>query len=276
MKLSSNLLGMSALCAVLGSHALTCAASDAHASTNVPAGVIQPAIATQTAQAVQTSAAVQTTAQIKTQTAASAQTSVLASKPAASFGDIAPGSFADTANSATSSAVDAAAAAGGIDPGLRHRQLNADSSLLSMITTSPSSSDDDTVADDDDKAAPRAPFKAVDVSDFLQIGRASWYGGDFHGHRTADGSRFNMNAFTAAHRTLPLGSYLRVTNQANGKSVIVKINDRGPYARNRVLDLSYAAAKVIGVIHAGIARVKIQGLSPAEARAETTVASTDK
>lgn len=275
MKLSSNLLGMSALCAALGGHALSCMATEASIAAPVPAGAVQTATAAQTAQAAQAPAAVQTTAQ--TQTAAPAQASILASKAATTNG-IAPGSFADTASSATSSAVDAAAQAGGIDPGLRHRQLNDDGSLLSMITTTPSSDDDtaDGAADDSDKTASRAPFRAVDVSDFLQVGRASWYGGGFHGRRTADGSRFNMNAFTAAHRTLPLGSYLRVTNQANGKSVIVKINDRGPYARNRVLDLSYAAAKVIGVIHAGIARVKLEGLSPAEARAETTVASTDK
>ncbi|CAJ3257349.1 rare lipoprotein A family protein [Burkholderia pseudomallei] len=75
-----------------------------------------------------------------------------------------------------------------------------------------------------------------------------------------------MNEFTAAHRTLPLASYVRVTNQANGKSVVVKINDRGPFSRGRILDLSYAAAKVIGLVHAGTARVKIQGLSPEEAR----------
>lgn len=88
----------------------------------------------------------------------------------------------------------------------------------------------------------------------------------FHGRRTANGERFNMNEFTAAHRTLPLASYVRVTNQANGKSVVVKINDRGPFSRGRILDLSYAAAKVIGLVRAGTARVKIQGLSPEEAR----------
>ncbi|WP_259658392.1 septal ring lytic transglycosylase RlpA family protein, partial [Burkholderia pseudomallei] len=110
------------------------------------------------------------------------------------------------------------------------------------------------------------PIDAADISDFRQTGRASWYGKGFHGRRTANGERFNMNEFTAAHRTLPLASYVRVTNQANGKSVVVKINDRGPFSRGRILDLSYAAAKVIGLVHAGTARVKIQGLSPEEAR----------
>ncbi|EIF79673.1 rare lipoprotein A family protein, partial [Burkholderia pseudomallei 354a] len=110
------------------------------------------------------------------------------------------------------------------------------------------------------------PIDAADISDFRQTGRASWYGKGFHGRRTANGERFNMNEFTAAHRTLPLASYVRVTNQANGKSVVVKINDRGPFSRGRILDLSYAAAKVIGLVRAGTARVKIQGLSPEEAR----------
>ncbi|KVE35153.1 septal ring lytic transglycosylase RlpA family protein [Burkholderia sp. TSV86] len=112
------------------------------------------------------------------------------------------------------------------------------------------------------------PLDAADASGFSQVGKASWYGkGDgFHGRRTANGERFNMNELTAAHRTLPLASYVRVTNQANGKSVVVKINDRGPFSRGRILDLSYAAAKVIGLVHSGIARVKVQGLSPEEAR----------
>jgi rare lipoprotein A len=110
------------------------------------------------------------------------------------------------------------------------------------------------------------PLDAADASDFRQVGRASWYGRDFHGRRTANGERFNMNALTAAHRTLPLSSYIRVTNPENGRWVVVKVNDRGPYKRGRVLDLSYAAAKMIGLIHAGTGRVKIEGLSPTEAR----------
>ncbi len=110
------------------------------------------------------------------------------------------------------------------------------------------------------------PIAAADVSDFRQTGKASWYGKAFHGRRTANGERFNMNALTAAHRTLPLASYIRVTNQSNGKSVVVKVNDRGPFARGRVLDLSYAAAKLIGLVHSGTGRVKIQGLSPQEAQ----------
>jgi rare lipoprotein A len=104
------------------------------------------------------------------------------------------------------------------------------------------------------------------IADFEQQGRASWYGRAFHGRKTASGERFNMNALTAAHRTLPLSSWVRVTNQANNKSVVVKITDRGPYARGRIIDLSYAAAAVIGMRGVGTSAVKIEGLSPQEAR----------
>ena len=106
------------------------------------------------------------------------------------------------------------------------------------------------------------------VSDFHQIGRASWYGRGFHGRRTANGERFDMHALTAAHRTLPLGSYVRVTNPATSRSVVVRINDRGPYARGRIIDLSMAAAAALDMRHAGTARVQIEGLTRQEARAE--------
>ncbi|WP_405044908.1 MULTISPECIES: septal ring lytic transglycosylase RlpA family protein [Paraburkholderia] len=105
------------------------------------------------------------------------------------------------------------------------------------------------------------------VSDFHQTGRASWYGRGFHGRRTANGERYDMHALTAAHRTLPLGSYVRVTNPATSRSVVVRINDRGPYARGRVIDLSMAAAAVLDMRHAGTARVQIEGLTQQEARA---------
>ncbi|MFT0170951.1 septal ring lytic transglycosylase RlpA family protein [Paraburkholderia mimosarum] len=105
-----------------------------------------------------------------------------------------------------------------------------------------------------------------DVHSFHQKGRASWYGRAFHGRRTASGERFNMGALTAAHRTLPLGSYVRVSLPGTSKWVVVKINDRGPYVRGRVLDLSYAAAKVLGLQHAGTAKVDIEGLSRQEAK----------
>ncbi|MFX1735650.1 septal ring lytic transglycosylase RlpA family protein [Paraburkholderia sp. A1RI_3L] len=104
------------------------------------------------------------------------------------------------------------------------------------------------------------------VSNFRQTGRASWYGRFFHGRRTASGERYDMHALTAAHRTLPLGSYVRVSLPGTSKFVVVKINDRGPYMRGRVIDLSFAAAKVLGVQNAGTARVQIEGLTQQEAR----------
>jgi rare lipoprotein A len=107
-----------------------------------------------------------------------------------------------------------------------------------------------------------------DVQNFRQTGRASWYGKLFHGRRTANGERFNMNALTAAHRTLPLGSYVRVTNPDTNDSVVVKINDRGPYARGRVIDLSYAAARVLHLQHVGTGKVQIAGLTQREAKVE--------
>ena len=99
------------------------------------------------------------------------------------------------------------------------------------------------------------------VSRFKQTGRASWYGGKFHGRKTASGERFNMHSMTAAHRSLPFNTYLKVTNKNNGQSVVVKVNDRGPFHGNRVLDLSYGAAKKIGLVKRGIANVAIERVS---------------
>ena len=81
----------------------------------------------------------------------------------------------------------------------------------------------------------------------LETGIASWYGGRFHGRKTASGEAFDMNALTAAHRKLPFGSWVRVRNLVNGRSVDVRINDRGPYIKQRVIDLSRAAAQALGV-----------------------------
>lgn len=92
-------------------------------------------------------------------------------------------------------------------------------------------------------------------------GRASWYGKDFHGRPTASGEPYDMAALTAAHQTLPFGSRVRVTNLANGRSVVVVINDRGPYAKNRLIDLSHAAAKRLGIIEDGVAEVRIDVLA---------------
>ena len=89
-------------------------------------------------------------------------------------------------------------------------------------------------------------------------GEASYYGAELAGNRTASGERFNPRALTAAHRTLPLGSKLRVTNRSNGKSVVVRINDRGPFAKSRLIDVSYAAAQQISMVRAGKAMVRLE------------------
>lgn len=91
-------------------------------------------------------------------------------------------------------------------------------------------------------------------------GEASYYGRELAGNRTANGERFNPYALTAAHRTLPMGTRLRVTNKANGKSVIVRINDRGPFARGRIIDVSLAAARQIQMVGAGKAMVRLEQL----------------
>ncbi|HKY33157.1 MAG TPA: septal ring lytic transglycosylase RlpA family protein [Candidatus Polarisedimenticolia bacterium] len=97
-------------------------------------------------------------------------------------------------------------------------------------------------------------------------GFASWYGGSFHGRRTASGERFDMRGFTAAHRTLPFGTYLKVTSLANGRSVVVRINDRGPFSGGRMLDLSCAAAARIGALGSGVVRVRAERLDPQKGR----------
>jgi len=86
-------------------------------------------------------------------------------------------------------------------------------------------------------------------------GLASWYGHKFHGRRTASGERFDMNAFTAAHPSLPFGTQLTVRNPANGREVAVRVNDRGPHTGSRIIDLSRAAARAIGLLEAGVGTV---------------------
>ena len=90
------------------------------------------------------------------------------------------------------------------------------------------------------------------------VGRASWYGKKFHGRQTASGEAYDMFQFTAAHKTLPLGTWLKVTNMRNGKWIIVRVNDRGPYVGNRVLDLSYAAAQMLNFRATGVEKVKAE------------------
>ncbi len=93
---------------------------------------------------------------------------------------------------------------------------------------------------------------------WVQTGTASWYGQDFHGKPTATGEPYNMYGMSAAHRTLPLGSTVRVTHLANGRQVVIPINDRGPFVGNRIIDLSYGAAAQLGMTKEGLAKVRIE------------------
>lgn len=99
--------------------------------------------------------------------------------------------------------------------------------------------------------------------DYSKTGIASWYGRDFHGRLTANGEVYDMNGLTAAHPTLPLPSLVMVTNTQNGRRVVVRVNDRGPFARNRIIDLSHRAASVLGLVRQGTGRVHVQYVGPA-------------
>ncbi|MEO4047172.1 septal ring lytic transglycosylase RlpA family protein [Pseudomonas sp. CAU 1711] len=99
---------------------------------------------------------------------------------------------------------------------------------------------------------------------YVATGTASWYGTKFHGQATANGEAYDLYGMTAAHKTLPLPSYVRVTNLDNGKSVILRVNDRGPFYSDRIIDLSFAAAKKLGYAESGTARVKVEGIDPHE------------
>jgi len=99
-----------------------------------------------------------------------------------------------------------------------------------------------------------------DHAGFVQDGIASWYGKDFHGKKTSNGEVYDMYAMTAAHKTLPLGVYVRVKNLANGRQTVVRVNDRGPFVKGRIIDLSYLAARELGVVGPGTAPVRIEAL----------------
>ena len=116
--------------------------------------------------------------------------------------------------------------------------------------------------------APEAPPPppAPPAPSFSQVGVASYYATKFENRKTADGERFKSNGFTAAHRTLPLGTIVRVTNLENQRSVVVRVNDRGPFIRRRIIDLSPAAVRALGIRDQGLLRVRIEVLS-AEAAA---------
>ena len=108
-------------------------------------------------------------------------------------------------------------------------------------------------------AGGKRPTATAKMRNGKQVGKASWYGPRFHGKKTASGKRFNQHALTAAHRRLPLGTRVKVTNLKNGKTVKVKINDRGPYHDGRIIDLSRAAAQQLSMD--GVARVRVEVLN---------------
>jgi len=111
---------------------------------------------------------------------------------------------------------------------------------------------------------------------YVAVGLASWYGSDFHGRMTANGEVFDLNGISAAHPTLPLPSYVRVTNLSNGNSLIVRVNDRGPYRGNRIIDVSMRAAHLLGFHNSGVAWVKVEyvGRAPIEGSDDRILAAT--
>lgn len=131
----------------------------------------------------------------------------------------------------------------------RLRRLLGDAPALSRVEGMPEPT----------RPAPTAPQVGIVTSTLT--GTASWYGPGFHGRRSASGEVFNQNALTAAHRTLPFGTRVRVTNLRTGQQVVVRINDRGPFSRGRVIDLSAAAASQIGLRASGVGQVQIEVLS---------------
>ncbi len=106
------------------------------------------------------------------------------------------------------------------------------------------------------------------AENFVERGVASWYGTKFHGRRTSSGEAYDMYKYTAAHKTLPLPSYVQVTNLSNGQSTVVRVNDRGPFKAGRIIDLSYVAAHKLGLHNTGTAPVEIRVLTPGERQAE--------
>lgn len=107
-----------------------------------------------------------------------------------------------------------------------------------------------------------APAREAEEREPFQRGIASWYGLPFHGRKTANGERYDMNALTAAHPSLPFGTRVKVRSLVNGREVIVRINDRGPFAPGRIIDLSHAAAKAIGLVGFGVKRVSLTLVEP--------------
>lgn len=128
------------------------------------------------------------------------------------------------------------------------------------------------------KAAPyvvlgKKYYPIQSANGYQATGTASWYGTKFHGLKTANGETYDLYGMTAAHKTLPLPSYVRVTNLDNGRSVVLRVNDRGPFYSDRIIDLSFAAAKKLGYAEKGVARVRVEGIDPVRWQAEQNKAA---
>ncbi|MGC1730287.1 MAG: septal ring lytic transglycosylase RlpA family protein, partial [Steroidobacteraceae bacterium] len=118
----------------------------------------------------------------------------------------------------------------------------------------------------------RRYYVLASAEGYVEVGVASWYGPSFHGGNTSSGESYDMYAMTAAHRTLPLPTYARVTNLKNGRSVVVRINDRGPFVANRIIDLSYTAAAKLDMLREGTTPVEVRALTPGEPEPPTRLA----
>jgi rare lipoprotein A len=142
-------------------------------------------------------------------------------------------------------------------PPIDQPQMHTFPREIPPIATIPSSPETDEIPS-------LAKIPALTQPTLVETGLASWYGRRFHGKLTASGEVFNQEKMTAAHRTLPWGSRVKVTNLANGKSVEVRINDRGPFGKGRIIDVSRAAARVLGMVGSGITTVRVEWLSDSE------------
>ena len=143
-------------------------------------------------------------------------------------------------------------------------------SLVLLLTTALGAAPGNKMTPDSNQGIPgqtQDDIKPIPARKF-QVGRASWYGRLFQHKKTASGEPYDMHDFTAAHRTLPLGSWVKVTNLKNDKSVMVRINDRGPVIKGRILDLSYGAAMILGMGDDGVTRVRLDVI-------ETPIMATD-
>lgn len=132
--------------------------------------------------------------------------------------------------------------------------------LLACSTPEPPLADTAPAADEATPRGARLTLAMASRSAFRrrEVGVASWYGGKFHGRTTANGERYNMHGMTAAHRTLQFGTVVRVTNLANRRTVTLRINDRGPFIKNRIIDVSRGAAARLGLLETGVARVRVE------------------